>query len=258
MQWRFQNGLPYLVFPQLDALQGFFHAVLLRYRLNADGERRSLEMGLNGSVPDDAVWRNRRQISKTFGSRQMVFARQVHGTTICCWHKSEDRSFEGDYQAETCDGLVTNSAGQALFIQVADCQPVLCVDPVEKVVANIHSGWRGSVRNIIGTAIEAMKSTYGCRAENIVCGIGPSLGPCCAEFINYKDEMPSKFWKYRRTGDRFDFWQVSTDQMTAAGILPENIAVSAMCTRCNPHLFFSYRGERQTGRFAAVIGINNG
>jgi copper oxidase (laccase) domain-containing protein len=90
----------------------------------------------------------------------------------------------------------------------------------------------------------------------MIAAIGPSLGPCCAEFINYKDEIPRQFWPFRVDAHHFDFWRISRHQLTTAGLAQSNIHSSGICTRCNPHLFFSYRAARQTGRFAALIGLD--
>ena len=91
--------------------------------------------------------------------------------------------------------------------------------------------------------------------ENILAGIGPSLGPCCGEFVNYRKELPEGFWKYGDDANRFDFWAVSRDQLTASGVREKNIHLSRLCTKCRTDLFFSYRGEGTTGRFMAVIGL---
>jgi YfiH family protein len=131
----------------------------------------------------------------------------------------------------------------------------MLVDPRRKVVANVHVGWRGSINGIIARTLGAMVKRFGCQAHDIVAGIGPSLGPCCAEFVNYKKEIPEKFWSYKDAAHHFDFWAISRDQLVADGVLPENIAISHMCTKCNTELFFSYRAEGTTGRFAAVIGM---
>jgi copper oxidase (laccase) domain-containing protein len=122
------------------------------------------------------------------------------------------------------------------------------------VVANVHSGWRGSLKNIIGRTVNIM-GTLGVRPPDIIAGISPSLGPCCAEFMNYKQEIPKKFWVYKDGDDHFDFWSLSRDQLGNAGVLPENVCLSKMCTKCCTDLFYSYRGEKTTGRFAAVIGL---
>jgi purine-nucleoside/S-methyl-5'-thioadenosine phosphorylase / adenosine deaminase len=124
-------------------------------------------------------------------------------------------------------------------------------------VANIHSGWRGSVGNIIGRTIQVMTSEYSSRPRELVCGVGPSLGPCCAEFVNYRKEIHESFWRYRRPGDYFDFWKISRDQLLTAGVPRGHICVSGICTKCNPHLFFSYRRDSKTGRFATVVGIGD-
>jgi copper oxidase (laccase) domain-containing protein len=124
------------------------------------------------------------------------------------------------------------------------------------VIANVHCGWRGSVKNILGQTVRVMNKCFQCDSSDLVAGIGPSLGPCCAEFINYRKEIPEIFWCYKSADNHFDFWALSRDQLVGAGVLRENIENSSICTKCNSATFFSYRAERQTGRFASVIGIN--
>jgi len=119
----------------------------------------------------------------------------------------------------------------------------------------VHSGWRGSIQNIIGRTVEMMKQLFDCNPGLIQAGIGPSLGPCCAEFINYKDEIPKAHWSYKDSNDHFDFWSISRDQLLHAGVPAKNIELSRICTRCRTREFFSYRAEKNTGRFAAVIGL---
>ncbi len=150
---------------------------------------------------------------------------------------------------------MTDIAGRNLVIQVADCQAVLLYEPARRVVANAHCGWRGSIQNIIGRTVEVMKQDFGCRPDLILAGIGPSLGPCCAEFINYDTEIPKEFWQYKGLNRYFDFWALSRDQLKTAGVAANNIESSRICTRCHTDEFFSYRAEGTTGRFAAVIGL---
>jgi YfiH family protein len=183
-----------------------------------------------------------------------VFARQVHGTEVRMVSTTAGSTGQGGIRVNG-DALATTRNDNALVIQVADCQPVLIADPTKKAAANVHSGWRGSIDNIIGRTIGALVTQLGCRPQNMIAAIGPSLGPCCAEFVNYRKEIPSRYWKYRRAGDLFDFWRISIDQLVDAGVPIKAISVAGICTRCNQHLFFSYRGQKNTGRFAAVIGI---
>ena len=245
-------------FPALLRCLGSPMAFFLRNAAGHDGKTVPFNLGLACGTPEGDVWHNRQRALSLLGNHALgVFARQVHGGQVAIWDAGCNVRPEAVHRAVRLDGdaLITAKASALLIIQVADCQPVVVIDPVQRVVANIHSGWRGSIQNIIGATIEKMVRVHGCCAAHLVCGIGPSLGPCCAEFVHFRDEIPEPFWRYRRHADHFDFWQISVDQLVAAGVPADNISVSGMCTRCNPHLFFSYRQERSTGRFASVVGI---
>jgi YfiH family protein len=140
-------------------------------------------------------------------------------------------------------------------VQVADCQAILLYDPIRRVVGNVHSGWRGSIRNIVDRTVKKMIAEFSCVPREMVAAVGPSLGPCCAEFIHFRDEIPEPFWKYKDESDHFDFWAITRDQLSAAGLSEKNIHISQMCTKCRGDLFYSYRCEHHTGRFAVFIGL---
>ncbi len=254
MRWIQDNGLQYLQFPTLAELPGFFHGVFPRTAANTGGGHPSFNIGLNCGDPESMVEQNRQRMLDCFGRPLGVFARQVHGTEVGVVSTTAVPTGQGPIRING-DALATARRQHALVIQVADCQPVLIADPVKKVAANVHSGWRGSIDNIIGRTIDTLVTQLGCRPQHMVAAIGPSLGPCCAEFVNYRKEIPRRYWKYRRAGDLFDFWHLSIDQLAEAGIPSEATSLAGICTRCNQHLFYSYRGQKDTGRFAAVIGI---
>jgi YfiH family protein len=248
-----KRGLNYLQFPMLSGLDGFFHGIFLRRTSNHRYDPEDFNIGMGCGIPDFQVRQNRRRMLEVFGTGCAgVYARQIHGTHVGIWNAKHQSVAEFRIDG---DALVTNRDSGALVIQTADCQAVIIVDPVQRVVANIHAGWRGSIGNIIGRTIQVMAVEYACRPQDLVCGIGPSLGPCCAEFVNYRREIPKLLWCYRRPGDYFDFWKISTDQLLTAGVPHGHISLSGICTKCNQHLFFSYRGNPQTGRFATVVGI---
>jgi polyphenol oxidase len=261
MRWMDEKGLRFFQFPALAAVAGVWHGIFTRYAVDAEQRMTSMNIGLNNTDSEQRVWENRRRmLASGGGGATAVFARQVHGADVAVW---ESRPVQ-DAADRVCpdivwlgaDALITAVNGSTLVIQTADCQGVLLVDPEKRVVANVHSGWRGSIKNVLGRTVAAMTERFECRAEDLLCGIGPSLGPCCAEFINYRQEIPPALWSYRRAGDHFDFWQMSIDQLTGAGVQRQQISVSAMCTRCNPRLFFSYRAEgAHAGRFAALIRL---
>lgn len=255
MRWLSQNGLKYIQFPAIAALPNYFHAIFLRDGGLSQKERKPFNLGLGCGTSHEQVWYNRRSLLALWGDPIAVFARQVHGVEVGTWRADRDQGAPNGTVQLNGDALITRQPNSALVIQVADCQPVIIIDPVRQVVANVHSGWRGSIQNIIGQTITAMKDQFGSRAADLMAGIGPSLGPCCAEFINYRKEIPESCWDYRGPGDRFNFWQLSVDQLCLSGLQAKHIHVAGICTQCNPHLFFSYRAEQQTGRFASVVGI---
>jgi YfiH family protein len=253
MYWIQSDGLTYLQFPALSALPGFFHGIFLRHALDPQQTLTPFNVGMGQGRSQTQAEQNRRRMVAVFGSRLTgVYARQVHGTQVGIWNANQTGQAGVHLDG---DALVTVRPAGALVIQTADCQAVMLIDPVRRVVANIHSGWRGSIANIIGRTIHSMTAAYGCRPQDLLCGIGPSLGPCCAQFVNYRQEIPQPFWRYRRSRDRFDFWQISVDQLNESGVGRENIRLAGMCTKCNRHLFFSYRADQKTGRFASVVGI---
>ena len=252
-----QNGVSYYQFRNLAAYSGIEHRIFARSGGHSQPPFESLNVCYGVGDTRKNVSANRGVISHTMTTGRLVFVRQVHGCEIAMLSPNRKKRDKANAdRAITADAVVTNLDGKNLVIQVADCQAVLLYEPVRRVIANVHCGWRGSVQNIIGRTIEVMKQHFGCHPGRIQAGIGPSLGPCCAEFINYRKEIPMEFWRYKDLNAYFDFWSLSRDQMIQAGMAEINIELSGICTRCHTDDFFSYRAARTTGRFAAVIGLS--
>lgn len=246
------DGLCWMQFSGLTGIKGVWHGIFLRLGGVSPMPFDSLNVGAGTGDSVENVMANRGRLAAVLPSGTLHMVHQVHGTSVL---EIPPSSGGGQAALPQADAMICRSPDHFLMIQVADCQAVMLVDPIRKVVANVHSGWRGSIGNIIATTIAAMKARHHCRPEHIIAAVGPSLGPCCAEFIHYKEEIPPEFWPYRGSRNHFDFWAVSRDQLATAGVKRENIHLSRICTRCNPHLFFSYRAQKRTGRFAAVIGL---
>lgn len=258
MKSKTKNSLTWLEFPHLAEYPELMHAIFTRNNGCSPPPFDSLNVGLHVGDKIEFILRNRTAIISCFGTQELIEINQVHGDHILTIHQPAipdqvvipGPMFQGD-------AVITNATGKLLLIQVADCQPILLFDPIKQVVANIHSGWKGSLLNIIQQTITVMKEKFGCRPDHLLAGIGPSLGPCCAEFIHYRDEIPEQFWCYKNDRHYFDFWAISQDQLISAGVLSEHIQISELCTRCRSDLFFSYRRQKITGRFAAVIGLKS-
>ncbi|CAB1055709.1 FIG00003370: Multicopper polyphenol oxidase [Olavius sp. associated proteobacterium Delta 1] len=251
------NGTPFYRFENLAACADIGHGIFTRNAGCSPPPFNSLNVGHGIGDDDSRVETNRRTIGRCFRGAELVYARQVHGRQVIILADYPGGQGATPHPAAPVvgDAIVTDQRQKYLVIQVADCQSVLLYEPVRQAVANLHCGWRGSVQNIIGRTVETMVLHFDCSPANIIAGIGPSLGPCCAEFINYKAEIPPALWGYKDSTDHFDFWSISRDQMVQAGVAPENIESSRICTRCRADEFFSYRSEKTTGRFAAVIGL---
>nr|WP_320193562.1 peptidoglycan editing factor PgeF [uncultured Desulfobacter sp.] len=254
-----------LTFDHLNAFSGVVHGVFSRAGGYSKGAFSELNVGLSTGDDPGIVNRNRSLIRSSLGLSRILFLNQVHGTDIAVIKSEKDAAgavWTGRHPAPLkifeADAAVTNLKGLGLAIQVADCQAVILYDPQKEVIANIHSGWRGSVGDILGRCINTMVSEFGCAPATIRAGISPSLGPCCAQFVNYKREIPEKLWHYKEK-DRpyFDFWQISRDQLMDHGVLDEHIETMGLCTRCRTDLFYSYRKNKTTGRFAAVISLKS-
>ena len=253
-----QNGISFCRFQHLTNFVGIRHGIFFRTGGCSNNPFQSLNIGFGLGDDDKNVERNRKRVAQCIDGQDFIYLKQIHGQNIVVLSRSEGKAAPEFFKQPLIgDAVVTNIPDKFLVIQVADCQSVLLHDPVGLAVANIHCGWRGSIKNIIGRTLQTMETLFGCDPNDVLAGIGPSLGPCCAEFVNYKKEIPKAFWQYKDDNDFFDFWSVSYDQLLAAGVSAKNIESSRICTKCNTDLFFSYRAEGTTGRFATVIGLRD-
>jgi len=253
------NNIKIYEFDHFKNQSSIVHCIFTRAGGTSTGAFDSLNIGINSGDDPKAVAKNRKIIIRKMGLKPFVFLNQVHKDSIKVLKKDEidlSKKNLSNIETFTADGIITDIKNVSLVIQVADCQAVMLYDHKNKVIANIHSGWRGSVKNIIGKTLDKMILKFGCRPENIMAGISPSLGPCCSEFINYKDEIPWGLWKYKsKNKDNFNFWKISLDQLLKKGVKKENIENMEICTKCNTQEFYSFRGEKITGRFACVISM---
>jgi YfiH family protein len=250
------NGASYYRFNNLAQFSDIDHGIFTRNAGHSQPPFASLNISYGIGDEEETVALNRAIIAKIMGVDEITYLNQVHGCDIAMLTRPlQPKHNPTNPEPLTADAVVTDRPGNYLLVQVADCQSVLMYEPARQVVANVHSGWRGSIGNIIGSTIAAMEQKFGCRPDRILAGIGPSLGPCCAEFIHYRTEIPKEFWRYKDSSEHFDFWALSVDQLINAGVLSDNIESSQICTRCRTDEFFSYRAEKNTGRFAAVIGL---
>ncbi|MBI3211367.1 MAG: peptidoglycan editing factor PgeF [Simkania negevensis] len=231
---REKNGIEWLEFELLQPYKELRHATFLRTG-NFDLKKEE----------------NQEKALALLGASRGVGLRQVHRDQIL--HVRE-RKLLGWYLEENFDALTTQEEGLALMIRHADCQAAIFFDPVNKAVANVHCGWRGSVKNIYKKVIDKMKALFGSEAADLIVCISPSLGPESAQFIHYREELPPHFWPFQKKELYFDFWEISRFQLEAEGI--KKIEVAGLCSKQNEKDFFSYR-RKEEGNNATLIALSN-
>lgn len=248
--------VPQIVFPLFDRdYHGLVHGTVSRYGGCSKHPFDSNNISYGVGDIRESVEKNRHTIKEKFGITALASANQVHGDTVY----RIARATGDDIRAEACDALITDQMDVGLLIGHADCQAVLLYDPVRRVIGAVHSGWRGSVLDIIGKTVAALEREFGSRRSNLRAAVGPSLGPCCAEFINYKSELPAAFHGFQVKDNLFDFWKITQYQLQRSGVEESHIHNVGICTSCSRD-FFSYRRACRnkngvTGRNGSLIAM---
>lgn len=244
-------------FENLSRIDGLVHGIFTRHGGVSRPPCATLNVAWNNGDRPEAVKENLQRVKQSMGTGILVSTCQIHGDVIRLVDNeavSRAKARDPVLIMQPGDALVTRLRGVGLLIKTADCQAVFLVDPIKGVIANIHCGWRGSVADLPTKVVGFLKDHFGCNPKDLYATISPSLGPCCAEFKNFQKELPSSFLPFQSMPLHFDFWRITRLQLTRAGIPHENIEAAERCTVCETDMFFSYRGEGNTGRNAAVIG----
>lgn len=162
------------------------------------------------------------------------------------------------------DALVVAEPGVAVGVWVADCLPILICDETTRSAAAVHAGWRGTVKGIVGAAIEVMRSRFGADPGDLRVAIGPCIGRCCFEvgeevgeaLLAAYPDAAACILPGART--RIDLVEANRLQARAAGVPAGRIQAAGLCTLCRPDLLESYRGGRgRAGRMAGIIAWNS-
>lgn len=236
----------WLTFELFAECKGLKHGIFLRHGGVSTGAYNSLNMGRYGiDLPENVIF-NRSMALEALGIEHYSILNLEHGTQILEAVPNK---------VERGDALITQSAGLGTLITHADCQAAIFYDPIQHALANVHCGWRGSVKNIYQKTIKTLGTRYGSKPENLLIGISPSLGPEASEFIHYEKELPLSFFAFQVKPTYFDFWQISKWQLMECGILPHHIQIAEICTYSHSADFFSYRREKETGRHATIASL---
>lgn len=263
--------VPFYRFAGLSRYPELIHFVSGREGGVSTGGRSSLNLGFMDEDDTRNVLDNRELLAVSVGCSLDSFTLGEQKHTIHVEVVNQTKRGRGGKEKESrlpsTDGLITREAGICLVVLAADCVPVLLYDPAERVIAAVHAGWRGTVGRIAARTVQCMEAEYHCSPENILVGIGPSIGLCCfevgEEVIRAAEEGLGTIQGLVEHSDnpgkyRFDLWEANRRQLEEVGVLSSRIEVAGICTVCHHDRFFSYRGDHgDTGRFGAGIMLKD-
>ena len=264
---------PVLRFPALEAVDFVSHCFTTRYGGVSGREAgmehlASMNLGLTRGDREENVQENFRILAGELGAspERFVLTDQTHTTNVRV--VTEEDAGKGLVRARDyhdVDGLVTNVPDLVLAIFVADCVPVLFVDPVHRAIGGAHSGWRGTVGRIGAKVVQLMQEAYGTRPEDLIAAVGPSI---CRDCYEVSSEVADIFAEEFRGHEKeiltpgreghaqLDLWQTNRIVLEEAGIPAGNISVTDLCTCCNPAALFSHRASGgRRGNMAACLMI---
>jgi polyphenol oxidase len=268
----------------LAALNWLVHGFSTRQGNGAD-----FTLGNKSDANGEAVELNRKLFLEALKAETggkawpLVTLKQVHSDVVHAVDRSPESQLVGD-------GLLTDKSKLTLAVGTADCLPVLIADPSQKAIGAFHAGWRGTLARIVEKGVGEMRRRYKSAPANLQAAIGPGIHACCyavgnelrekfeAQFSYARDlfsevfdsdpvreRYPLLFMTARAPGHsnlgprlHLDLVEANRRQLLDAGLLPENIWVSDLCTACRTDLLFSYRAEGPgTGRLLGAIGIRS-
>ena len=211
-----------------------------------------------------AVRENYRRLARALGAEvgQFVCSDQTHTVNVrrvTAADAGKGLTRERDYR--DVDGLITDEPGLVLSTFYADCVPLYVVDPVHRAIGMSHSGWRGTAARMGAVTLSAMQEAYGTRPEDVVCAVGPSICRDCYEVSAdvadiFEEEFPGHEQEILAESEKnsvgmahadkkyqLDLWKANEIIFQEAGVRKEHLAVTDICTCCNPKLLFSHRAS---------------
>lgn len=260
---KIMEGVPLLTYPLLEKTEFVTHGFTTRMGGVSEGYCSTMNISTTRGDAPEAIEENRKRLARALGVNveDFTYTHQTHTTNVAVV-REEDR---GKRFMET-DGMVTNVPGICLVTFYADCVPLYFVDPVHRAIGLSHSGWRGTVGRMGQVTLEKMKEVYGTRPEDVYAAIGPSICQDCYEVSGdvieefqksfSKSVWPQLFYKKENGKYQLNLWKANQLVLTEAGVAEQKIAVTNLCTHCNPEILFSHRSTGvKRGNLSALLAI---
>ena len=229
-----------------DILQGVKHCFTTRETFI-----RTQDLDFN-----NVVCENKKLIAEYLGISQenLISPTQTHSVNVEIAQVGKDEYPE-------CDGLILTNCEQGIFLNFADCTPVIIYDKKLKIGAVSHAGWRGTAGKISVLTVQKMVEEFGSKPDDFCVAIGPAISKCC---YNVGEDVLQKLSSTlvdnsgiceEKDGNFYvDLKEINRRQLIEVGV--KNIDVCPYCTVCDNDLFFSYRKENATtNRHSAVLKL---
>lgn len=262
------GGVPLLKFRMFDRFDWMEHGITTR----AGGVSKGIfsELNLSFTRGDDraAVDENfhRTAISLHAEVSDVVLTDQTHTANVRVVTREDcGKGILRERDYKDIDGLVTNEPGVVLSAFFADCVPLFLIDPVHRAVGVSHSGWRGTLARMGRETIRVMQKNYGSVPQQMYGAVAPSICQSCYEVS--EDVAQQFIQQFQGAGTQLcapaalgkyqlNLWKANELVLLEAGILKEHLAVTNLCTCCNPKLLFSHRASHgKRGNFGAFVKI---
>lgn len=257
-----------LYYPLLERTGMVKHCFTTRAGGVSEGIFSTLNLSFTRGDDPDAVRQNYLRVAEAMGVAydSIVCSDQTHTTNVRYVTKQDAGC--GLTRARTyqdVDGLITDVPGLTLATFYADCVPLYFVDPVHRAIGLSHSGWRGTVSRMGQVTIQAMKEKFGTVASDLICAIGPSICMDCYEvsadvakaFSQAFGSGVSRMLLDKKNGKyQLDLWEANRQVLLEAGVLPEHLSCTNICTCCNAKQLFSHRASQgKRGNLGAFLCI---
>lgn len=267
-----KDKVPYLEFEALKKQSWLTHAFSTRLGGVSSGCFASMNLGFGRGEEDKIVAENYKRLGDAVGFdwKKVVLSHQTHTTNVrLVTEKDAGKGTVRERDYTDVDGLITNEPGLPLVTFYADCVPLYFADTRLHVIGLSHSGWRGTVNNMAQVTVDKMSYEFGSRPCDIAAFIGPSICASCYEVgddvaRNFRDRYGAESEKIltkkeAASEDKYylNLHAANRINMLNAGISPQNIHVTDICTCCNPELLFSHRASKgKRGGLCGYMMIN--
>lgn len=264
-----KDTVEYLTFPEIEKTGLVNHLFSTRKGGVSEGIFSSMNLSYTRGDHKESVDENFRRIAAVFESTpdKFVCSDQTHTTNIkLVTEEDQGKGVVREKDYHDIDGLITNVPGLILATFYADCVPLFFVDTAHKAIGLSHSGWRGTVEKMGACTLKAMEKAFGTRPEDVKAAIGPSICQKCYEvsedvaqqfltvFPDNQDDilMPGK----EKGKYQLNLWEANRIVLLQAGILPQNLEVTDVCTCCNSEYLFSHRASHgKRGNLGAFLEL---